>query len=98
MSWIRIINVALFDFNLQNELIDFVISIESGYNLFERNDFDQGQSILFAQICNNKRSDNSYELCYQLIDPVMISFELIYMHQFELIRSWHGSFVMSIQL
>jgi hypothetical protein len=49
MSWIRIIKAALFDFNLQNELIDFVISIKSGYNSFERNDFDQGQSILFAQ-------------------------------------------------
>jgi hypothetical protein len=25
-------------------------------------------------ICNNKQSANSYELSYQLIDPVMISF------------------------
>ena len=34
---------------------------------------------LVCPICNNKRSDNSYELYYQLIDLVMISFELIFM-------------------
>ena len=32
---------------------------------------------LVFPICNNKRSDNSYEFCYQSIDPVMILFELI---------------------
>ena len=32
---------------------------------------------LVCPICNNKWSDNSYEFCYHLIDPVMISFELI---------------------
>ena len=49
MSWIRIVKATLFDFNLQNELIDFVTSIKSSYNSFERNDFDQGKSILFPQ-------------------------------------------------
>jgi hypothetical protein len=46
MSWIHILIASLFDFNLQN---DMVISIKSGYNSFEWNDFDQSQSILFAQ-------------------------------------------------
>jgi hypothetical protein len=46
MSWIRIIKAVMFDFNLQNELIDFVITIEFSYNSFKRNDFDQDQSIL----------------------------------------------------
>jgi len=50
MSWIRIVKASLFDFNLQNELIDFVISIKSSYNSFERNDFDQGKSILSAHL------------------------------------------------
>ena len=64
MSWIRIVKTALFDFNLQNELIDFVITIKSSYNSFERNDFDQGKSILSAHLANKKRSDIYYELCY----------------------------------
>ena len=49
MSWICIVKASLFYFNLQNEWIDFVISIKSGYNSFEWNDFDQSQSILFSQ-------------------------------------------------
>jgi hypothetical protein len=47
------------------------------------NDFDQIQSILFAQF-----AITNYEFCYQSIDPVMILFELI-SRQFELIYSWH---------
>jgi hypothetical protein len=89
MSWIRINNrldTALFGFNSQNELVKpkstYIVSAKFGqmfrFEINSSNIFLKYQSIVSAPISNNKQLDNSYTCCYQLIDPVMISFELIY--------------------
>jgi hypothetical protein len=48
------------------------------FEMNSSNDFVDCKLILFAPIGNNKRLDESHTPCYQLIDPVMISFEIIY--------------------
>ena len=50
------------------------IGIYVNFGYFELNDFVQCQSSLFAPICNGKRLNNSYKLCYQLFDLILISF------------------------
>jgi hypothetical protein len=72
MSWIRILIACSVLFVKQIDQHSLFLS-----NLIiihcQMNDVDQSQSILFAQF-----AITNYEFYYQLIDPVMILFELIF--------------------